>query len=364
MKIKDIVKVLEAHAPKSLQESYDNVGIQVGNAEQEVTGVLLTLDCTEEVVAEAHKKNCNLIIAHHPVIFGGLKRIAGNSYVERVVRDAIKNDITIYAAHTNLDNVKDGVNKKICDKLGLENCEVLASKKGEVSKLAVFVPEAQAVTVREAIFKAGAGVIGAYDSCSFNISGKGTFRAGDGTAPFVGKQGELHEENEVRLETIVPNYLASKVIAAMVDVHPYEEVAYDLYPLSNTNQMVGSGMIGEIAGGMKTNKFLDHIKSTFNAGCVRYTNILTDTVKRVAVCGGSGSFLLSRAIAAGADIFITADFKYHQFFDAEDKIVIADIGHYESEQFTTEVFADILKENFPTFAVHFTETNTNPINYL
>lgn len=364
MKIKDVIKVLEAHAPGSLQESYDNAGIQVGNIEDEVTGALLTLDCTEEVVAEAIKKKCNLIIAHHPVIFGGLKRIAGNSYVERVVRDAIKNDVTIYAAHTNLDNVKDGVSKKMCDKLGLINCAVLAPQAGELTKLVVFIPETHAETVREAIFKEGAGVIGAYDSCSFNVSGTGTFRGGEGTNPFVGKKGELHEEGEVRMETVVPNYLVGQVVSAMSDAHPYEEVAYDLYPITNSNQMVGSGMVGELAGGMEAHKFLEHIKTIFNSGCLRYTNILKDTVDRVAVCGGSGSFLLPNAIAAGADVFITADFKYHQFFDAEDKIVIADIGHYESEQFTTEVFAGILKENFPTFAVHFTETNTNPINYL
>jgi len=362
--IKEVISAIEKFAPLSYQESYDNAGLIVGNANEEVKGVLLCLDSIEETIDEAISKKCNLVIAHHPIVFSGLKSITGKNYIERTIVKAIKNDIAIYAAHTNLDNVKQGVNKKIADKIGLEKLNILSPKSNELKKLVCFVPKTHLNEVRTALFNSGCGEIGNYDQCSFNIEGTGTFRAGENTNPFVGNKGEMHQEEEIRVESIFESYKQSKIISAMIAAHPYEEVAYDIYPLSNKNQEVGSGMVGELPKEMSETDFLQHLKQTFNAEGIRYTNLTNQPVKKVAVCGGSGSFLLPAAIQQGCDVFVTADFKYHQFFDAENKIVIADIGHYESEQFTVEIFDDIIKENFSTFATYFSETKTNPINYL
>lgn len=365
MKIKDISGFLEKIAPLSLQESYDNSGLLVGDNNAEVKGVLLTLDCTEAVVQEAMDRGCNLIVAHHPIIFGGLKSITGENYIERTIIKALKNDIGIYAAHTNFDNVSSGVNRKISEKIGLKNTEVLSPKRGILKKLVTFCPTAESGKVREALFKAGAGNIGEYDSCSYNLHGFGTFRAGEGTNPFVGKKGEVHEEKEQRIETIFPLHNLNKILSALFEAHPYEEVAYDIYPLDNKYTEVGSGMLGSLDEPMNPIDFLKKLKGDMKTGCIRYTDAnIKKKIKKVAVCGGAGSFLLDKAISAGADVFITGDFKYHQFFDAEDKLIIADIGHYESEQFTSELFYELLTENFNTFAIRLSEVNTNPINYL
>jgi dinuclear metal center YbgI/SA1388 family protein len=362
--IKDVISYLEAVAPPSLQESYDNAGLIVGDETKKVKGVLIALDSTEAIIDEALKKSCNLIIAHHPIVFSGLKKFNGKNYVERVVIKAIQNNIAIYAAHTNLDNVQCGVNKKICDILGLQNCRILAPKKNILRKLVTFCPADKAEKIRTALFEAGAGHIGNYDECSYNIEGYGTFRAGKGTDPFVGEKGVQHRENETRVETIFPFYLQSGIIANLLKAHPYEEVAYDIYPLENSYLQVGSGMIGELENEMAEKDFLTHIKKVMKTDCIRHTALLNKKVKSVAVCGGAGSFLLKDAIREKADIFITGDFKYHQFFDADGKIVIADIGHYESEQFTKELFYELLMQNFSTFAAHLSETVTNPINYF
>ncbi len=365
MKISEIVNYLEEIAPASLQESYDNAGLIVGDKNTEVTSVLITLDVTEEVVEEAISLGSNLIVGHHPIVFSGLKRFNGNNYVERTVIKAIKSDIAIFTAHTNLDSViHNGVNSKICEKLNVASPKILVPVKAKLKKLAVFVPESYALKVREAIFDAGAGVIGNYDCCSFNVSGTGTFRANEYANPFVGAMGELHKEPEVKIETVVPGYLVSKVIESMITAHPYEEVAYDLYPLENSWNQVGMGMVGELDKPVDEIEFLNRIKESFNVGCLRHTQIRNKKIKKVAVCGGAGSFLLNDAIRAGADIFITGDFKYHQFFDAENRIVIADIGHFESEQFTKELFYELLTIKFSNFAFHFTKVNTNPIKYL
>ena len=360
---KDIIDVLEQYAPPALQESYDNCGLLTGNSNTKINGVLLALDCTEEIIDEAIKKKCNMVIAHHPIIFSGLKKLNGKNYIERTIIKAIKNDILIYAIHTNLDNVLNGVNAKMAEKLGLINARVLAPVKGKLVKLITFVPVKDADKVRNAIFNAGAGVISEYDCCSFNIEGKGSFRGSENTNPYVGKKGEIHFETELRIEFILPDYLKNKVLAAMIKAHPYEEVAYDIYKLENEHQRIGAGLIGELKTPMEEKEILKKIKTKFKAKCIRHTALRNKKIQKVALCGGSGSFLLKNAIAAGADIFISADFKYHQFFDAENRIVIADIGHYESEQFTIEILRDVLIKNFPTFAVHFTEVNTNPINY-
>ncbi|MBI9068628.1 MAG: Nif3-like dinuclear metal center hexameric protein [Salinivirgaceae bacterium] len=365
MIISDITNYIEEIAPLPFQESYDNAGLIVGNKNSEITGVLITLDVTEDVVQDAINQNLNLIIAHHPIVFSGLKKINGNNYVERTVIKAIKNDIAIYAAHTNIDSVLyNGVNSKICEKLGLEKTKILAPSKENLNKVVVFVPHKNADEVRKAMLDADAGKIGNYDSCTFNLQGHGTFKAGENASPHIGEINKVHTEPETRIETVVPNHLLNKVISAMIKAHPYEEVAHDIYDLKNTWSQVGAGMIGELPEAIETMEFLKNLKKTFNCDFIRHTQLTSDKIKKVAVCGGAGSFLLKDAIRAKADIFITGDFKYHQFFDAENHIIIADIGHFESEQYTKELFFELLTRKFSNFAIRLTKVNTNPIKYL
>ncbi|MEI6488668.1 MAG: Nif3-like dinuclear metal center hexameric protein [Bacteroidota bacterium] len=364
MKLREITDCIEAFAPLAYQESYDNAGLICGNKNMDITSALISIDSTEEVIDEAIELGCNLVIAHHPIVFKGLKKFNGANYVERVIIKAIQHNVAIYAAHTNLDNVHNGVNAKIAQKLGLVNCRVLSPRKNILKKLITFCPSDKAENLRKALFEAGAGGIGKYDECSFNSEGFGTFRAGKGTNPFVGEIGKQHKEPEQRIETVFPNYLESKVLKALFSSHPYEEVAYDIYNLNNEVNTLGAGMIGELENDLKEEAFLAFVKEKMHAHGIRYTALRNKLIKKVAICGGSGSFLLEDAIKAGADIFVSADFKYHQFFDAENRIIIADIGHYESEQYTMELFSDLLKENFNTFALHLSKINTNPINYL
>jgi dinuclear metal center YbgI/SA1388 family protein len=364
LKIKDITNYLEEIAPIRLQESYDNSGLILGSPENEIISALVTIDVTEEVIDEAIQKNIKLIIAHHPIIFSGLKKITGKNYVERVLLKAIKNDIAIYAAHTNFDSIIGGVNSKICEKLNLQNCKILQPAEGLLKKLVTFIPEEHIEKVRKAVFNAGAGHIGNYDCCGYNSEGFGSFRGNEKTNPFVGEKGKIHYEKEIRFETIFPTFLQGKIIQALLNSHPYEEVAYDIYPLENHFENVGMGMAGELPEAVKEDDFLQLLKRTFNTGVIKHTKLTGKQVKKVAVCGGSGSFLLNQAITAKADFFVTGDFKYHQFFDAENKIVIADIGHFESEQFTKELFYELLLKKFPTFAVRLSEVNTNPVFYF
>ncbi len=363
MKLSELTDYLETLAPLTYQEDYDNAGLIVGHTEREIQQALVSLDCTEAVVDEAISKQCQVIISHHPIVFKGLKRLNGKTYVERVVEKAIKNNIAIYAIHTNLDNIKTGVNARICETLGLTDCHILAPKHGLLKKLVTFVPQAQAGQVRNALFKAGAGSIGNYSECSFNAAGEGTFMGAENTDPYVGQPGERHTEPETRIETIYPASLESKILMALFLAHPYEEVAYDLYPVTNQHQQVGAGMIGEVQHPVDERTFLQYIKWKLNATVIRHTAFTGKQVKKVAVCGGSGSFLLKQAIAAGADMFITADYKYHEFFDAEGKLVIADVGHFESEQFTQHLLCEIIQKKFINFAVRLTEINTNPVKY-
>ena len=364
MQIKHITQYIESIAPLSFQESYDNSGLIIGHPEDEISGILITLDITEAIVDEAISKNLNLIVAHHPIIFGGLKKLNGKNYIERCVAKAIKNDIAIYAAHTNLDGVFGGVNSKICEKLQLQNCRMLIPIPNFLKKLVTFVPVNDAEKVRQALFEAGAGNIGNYDSCSFNQSGLGSFKGNDKTNPYAGEKNQLHFEEETRIETIFPKHIQNKVIKALLESHPYEEVAYDIYPLDNDFTEGGTGMIGELAEPVDELDFLQNLKEIFNCRVIKHTQLLGKPIKKVAVCGGSGSSFLDKAIAQNADIYISGDFKYHQFFDAEQQIIIADIGHYESEQFTKEVFYELLTKKFPKFAVHLSEVSTNPVNYL
>lgn len=364
MKAAEVIRFLEELAPPSLQESYDNSGLLVGDNQTEVKGILVSLDCTEDVVDDAISQGCNLIVSHHPIVFIGLKRLNGKNYIERTVMKAIKNDVLLYAIHTNLDNVLDGVNQKFAEQLGLTNTKILSPKKERLKKVVTYCPTEYADKVRTAMCDAGAGKIGNYDQCSFNTDGTGTFRGNENTNPFVGNKGDVHREAEVRIETVVPDFAVKSVLKAMQEAHPYEEVAFDVYPMENIWKEVGSGMVGDLPEEMDALEFLKSLKTSMKTNCVRYTLPHKENVKRIAICGGSGSFLLGNAISAGADVFITGDFKYHQFFDAENRIIIADIGHYESEQFTIQLLADKLEQKFPTFAPRLTRVKTNPINYL
>ena len=364
MTIKDIVRALEHWAPHALQEDYDNCGLQVGNVDREVRSALVCLDCTEAIVEEAVAKGCDLIISHHPVIFGGLKSLTGRTLVERTLLAAIKHDIALYALHTNLDNVFDGVNGEIAARLGLKPLRVLEPKPGQLRKLAVFVPKDHVEGVRSALFAAGAGHVGAYDECSFNTDGTGTFRAGKGTNPYIGQQGKRHLEPEVRIEVIFRTPLEAAIVAGMRAVHPYEEAAYDILPLGNLDPRVGAGLVGEWEAPLSEMEFLGRLKAVFGLKAVRHTRLLGKPVRRVALCGGSGAFLIERAVGSGADAFITGDVKYHQFFDVDGKLLLADIGHYGSEQFTMDLIQRRLGEVFPTFAVRLTEIVTDPIYHF
>lgn len=359
-----LVNFLETLAPPALQEGYDNSKLLVGNINLTCTGALTTLDCTEAVVDEAIAKGCNLIVVHHPILFSGLKSLTGKTYVERTLLKAIKNDVAIYAIHTNLDNVPNGVNKVIADKLGLQNLSILRPMTNKLLKLVVFVPQSHLVSLQDALFTAGAGHIGNYAECSFSTNGEGTFKGNDSSKPFVGEANQRHTEPEARLEVVLPAYKQSKVISAMQATHPYEEVAYDIIPLANAWHNAGAGMVGYLPNPVDEVSFLKNVKTTFNCGVIKHTALLNKPISKVAVCGGSGFFLLPDAIAAQADIYITADVKYHEFFDADSKIVLTDIGHYESEQFTKDLLFAELSNNFSTFAVHISSISTNPVNYL
>jgi dinuclear metal center YbgI/SA1388 family protein len=364
IKIIEIIQYFEKIAPSALQESYDNSGLICGDPDNAVNSVLITIDVTEEVVDEAIQEGMGLIISHHPVIFGGLKRLTGRNYVERVLIKAIKNNIAIYAGHTNFDSILTGVNALICEKLGLQNLKILKPVSGQLKKLVTFIPDKAFEQVREAVFEAGAGHIGNYDWCGYSIKGTGSFRGSDDTNPYVGEKGIVHEEKEIRFETIFPVWLQSRILGALLENHPYEEVAYDIYPLDNIYIQAGMGMTGELPVPADENEFLLTLKETFGSGVIRHTALRGMKVVKVAVCGGSGSFLTGDAISAGADFFVSADFKYHQFFEAENKIVLADIGHFESEQFTKELFHELLIKKFPKFAIRFSKVNTNPVFYF
>ena len=364
MKISEISKYLETLAPLYLQEDYDNSGLITGKKSWNVSDVLVCLDCTEEVVDEAIEKSCNLIIAHHPIVFSGLKSLNGKNYVERTIIKAIKNDIAIYAIHTNLDNIKNGVNGAIAQKIGIINTKILKPKRDFIKKLSFYCPVADSKDLKDRLWEAGAGNIGNYSHCSFSTIGQGTFMGNDNSSPSLGQKNILHTEKEEKIEMILPSYLQNKILDTLISEHPYEEVAYELHHLDNLHQNIGSGLYGNLNEAMQAEEFLQHLKTVMQTDCIRYTNINKEYIKTVAVCGGSGSFLLDDAKRVGADIFITADFKYHEFFDAENDIIIADIGHYESEQFTKELLCGILNEKFTKFATHLSGINTNPINYM
>lgn len=364
MKLKEITQYLESLAPLSSQESYDNSGVIVGDINTEIKQALICLDSTEAIVDEAIETGCNLIIAHHPIVFKGLKSLTGKNYVERVVLKCIKNDIALYAIHTNLDNFRFGVNDEIGRRLGLTDLKILEPKKGVLNKLTVFVPSQNREQVAQTMFNAGAGFIGNYKECSFYGEGTGTFTAVEGADPYIGAVGISEKVAENKLEMLVSSHQLSSVVSAIKASHPYEEVAYDVVALQNANQYEGAGMVGKLPQPMEVKEFLAFVKKQFGCGVIRHTKLVKEKVETVAFCGGSGAFLLTNAIRSKADIYITGDFKYHEFFDAEEKIIIADIGHFESEQYTINLLSDVLTKKFPNFALRLTKINTNPINYF
>lgn len=362
-KIHEVTALLEQLAPLRYQESYDNAGLQTGDANADVTGVLVTLDCTEAVLEEAIENGCNLVVAHHPVIFKGLKQLTGRSYVERTIIKAIQNNIAIYASHTNLDNVLNGVNTKIADKLGLQQQRILVNKPNTLMQLVTFVPAEHTEEVLAALHAAGAGNIGEYSECSFSVTGTGRFTPSEQANPTIGGANMPEQVQEDRLELLFPAVLQGKIMAALKQAHPYEEVAHYLYNLENQNQEVGIGMIGELEQELTELEFLAYLKEKMGLQGLRYTSIGSRKVKRVAVCGGAGSFLIKDALRQGADALVTGDVKYHEFFDAEGKLMIADIGHYESEVYTKEIFYDAISKSFTNFAVLISQVNTNPVRY-
>lgn len=364
MKIKEILQAIEQTAPIPLQESFDNSGVQIGDTNQEATGAVVCIDVTEAVVEEAINLGCNLIISHHPLAFRSFKSLTGKNYIERCMIKACKHDIVVYAAHTSLDNAPEGINQYLANMLNLQQVRILAPQENKLLKLVTFAPHSHAELVRNALFSAGAGHIGNYDSCSYNITGQGTFRAMDNANPYVGEIGELHYEAETRIEIILPAYRQQDVQRSLIAVHPYEEPAYDFYALQNTWNNAGSGIVGTLPEEMEDEDFLYHLKDTFHLNTIQYSPTSGKMVRDIAICSGAGAFLLPKAIAYGADVFITGEAKYNDYYDVEDKILLAVIGHYESEIFTKNVFFDIISKKYPTFAVYMSGFDINPVNYL
>ncbi len=363
MKIKEVINALENLAPKCYAEDFDNVGLQVGDENLEIDNVLVTLDVTDVVMQEAIEENVNLIVTFHPLIFTGLKALTGKNRVEQLVIKAIQNNIAIYAIHTNLDNQYFGVNHAICQQLQLEKVQILLPKKHTLFKLVYYVPMEHDIEVKNALFEAGAGEIGNYSECSFSILGEGTFKPNDRAKPFVGKNNKRHTETENRVELLVDKSQKSKIISVLKENHPYEEVAYEIIPIDNVNQTLGMGQIGNLSYEMSSDDFLAWVKKQLPTRCIRHSNLTHKKIKKVAVLGGSGAFSIGSAKAAGADALVTADLKYHDFFTAENQILLCDVGHYESEQFTKKLLSRYLSENFSNFAVLTSKVNTNPVNY-
>jgi dinuclear metal center YbgI/SA1388 family protein len=364
MELQVLVNFLEKEFPLSLQEDYDNSGLQLGDKKSEIKGVLVSLDCTEQVVLEAIEKNCNVLICHHPLLFKGLKKITTATYVERTVRLCIQHDIAVYAVHTNLDNHPKGVNFEISKRIGLMNTKILAPKNAPLYKLSVYTPIAALEAVDAAIFEAGGGSIGEYSACHFRQEGIGTFKPSPIANPTIGEIEVRSEVEEYKVDYLVEAQHLDGVLNAMNSAHPYEVVAHDIILLQNQAENLGAGQIGELPSPCDEKEFLERIKEIFACKGIRYTKFLNKPIKKVAVCGGSGSFLTKAAIRQGADCYITSDIKYHEFFDAEEQLLLVDIGHYESEQYTSHRLMEILKEKFTNFAIRLSEINTNPINYL
>ncbi|MFV8356650.1 Nif3-like dinuclear metal center hexameric protein [Flavobacterium sp. XS1P32] len=364
MKIKEIITVLEEMAPLAYAEDFDNVGLLVGDQESEATGILVCHDALENIIDEAIAKNCNLVVCFHPILFSGLKKITGKNYVERAIIKAIKNDIVIYAVHTALDNHQEGVNKIFSDALGLINTRILIPKEHFIRKLVTFTIPENAETVRNALFDAGAGTIGNYENCSFNSYGTGTYSGNEQSNPEIGERFEFVQANEIKIEVTFEKHLENKILKALFKSHLYEEVAYEIYNLENKHQNIGLGMIGELQNPMKEKDFLLYVKEKMQSDGIRHSNFTGKEIKKVAVLGGAGSFAIKNAIQAGADAYLTADLKYHQFYEAENQLLLADIGHFESERYTKNYIVEYLRKKILNFAVILSEENSNPVKYL
>ena len=363
MRIQNFIDVIEEWAPTAYAEDFDNVGLIIGNPELECKGVLVTHDTLENVVEECIKKDFNLIVSFHPIIFSGLKKLTQSTYVERVVTKAIKNDICVYAIHTALDNHRFGVSHALAENLGLYDIEVLSPKEKTIRKLTTYAPKNEAPVLLEKLYEAGAGKIGNYKECSFISSGKGTFKGNENSNPNLGVKGEKTEVDEVQINLIFELHSQQKILHTLFETHPYEEVAYEVFSLENKNQTIGMGSLGELENEMDEEVFINWVQDKLNIDMVRHSKTIGKKIKKVAVLGGSGSFAISSAIRSNADVFVTADLKYHDFFQAENKILLIDAGHYETEQFTKKLIHDNLIKKLPNFAIALSESITNPVNY-
>lgn len=364
LSVKNVSDLIEQWAPLAYAEDFDNVGLLVGDPSQKVNGVLVTLDTTEEVIDEAVSKKCNLIVSFHPIVFSGLKKITGKSYVERTVIKAIQNDIAIYCIHTALDNQADGVSKALSDAIGLTDTQVLIPQKNTIKKLRFYVPNDHVQKVQNALFDVGAGRIGQYDQCSFVSEGIGGFRALEEALPFVGTHHQRHHEPETQVQLVFEKHIEQHMVQVLKKVHPYQEVAYEILSLDNTSSHIGMGLIGTLKKPLKEISFLTRLKNRLGTPLLRHSKTLNNPIHSVAVLGGSGSFAIPNAIALKADAYVTSDLKYHDFFTSASSILLVDVGHYESEQFTKNILVKYLIKKMPNFAIVLSETKTNPVQYF
>lgn len=368
MIVKELIKYLEDWAPPGAAWEKDNVGLLVGSGDEKIENIFLSLELTGEVLEQALKKNCNFIFTHHPLIFNPVKNLDVNKNPNsKLIYKLIKNDINLFSAHTNLDFTKDGVSFTLAKKLKLNKITFLKNEESNQFKVVVFLPETNLDEVASAMFNQGAGIIGEYNNCSFRTNGIGTFKGSANSNPFIGKKENFEKANEVRLEVLVDSWKLNKVINAMLKSHPYEEPAYDIYPLRNKNVNYGAGAIGELDNEMNVNEFLKHVEKSLLLSNFRFVNGNKRRIKKVAVCGGSGSELLNDAISKNADVFITADIKYHTFHDAKNKILLIDAGHYETEvvilKIVEEKIKKLIKEKKENIKVYKYSSSTNPVKF-
>jgi dinuclear metal center YbgI/SA1388 family protein len=361
VKCREIIEKIEKLAPLNLAESWDNVGLLIGDYQKEIKNIMVTLDVTLEVVKEAVEKKIDLIIAHHPIIFKPLKKITMDDYTGQMVCNLIKNDISVYAAHTNLDIAKGGLNDVLASRLQLNNVKVLkALKNVQLKKIVVFIPDGYQDAVREAMAKEGAGWIGDYSHCTFMTKGTGTFKPLEGTNPFIGKQGQVEKAEEYRLETIVPQDKVGKVIKAMLEVHPYEEVAYDIYPLEIEGEAVGIGRIGTLENEMTFSEFIKLVKNTLNIEYIKYIGNEKSIISKVAICTGSGADFISACVKQKADVYITGDVKYHEAqFAQQNGLNLIDAGHYETENIVVPFLMDYLNDTYQNKGIKIFSAQSN-----
>ncbi len=361
---------IEEWADPALAEDWDHIGNLVGSPADSVSRVLVTLDVTDEVIAEAIDENVNLIVAHHPLFRDPIPYLRSDLFSSSRVYRLIQKGISLYAAHTNLDAAPGGINDVLADLLGLRDVEILFPTYEEnLYKIVVFVPLGHEERVREAISARGGGWIGNYSDCTFQTEGVGTFRPLEGTKPFIGETGELERVRETRIETIAPQKKLSDLLKNMIAAHPYEEVAYDIYPLKNTGTKAGLGRIGRLPESLALADFARKVKDSLGLGMVRITGDPQRSVSKIALCGGGGMSLLEQAIKCDADLYLTGDIRHHGALDALDRgIALVDGGHYGTERVIVPVLADYLqkkaKEAGEGLTVLVSQINTDPFSYI